>query len=1146
MAYLNSIFQPVGGPGGPSVNDIYGNVQPEAHNGVVDAPEITDTRVRFEVESILFHQDDAGYYGNSPCMSCCQQCPDGGIGRCDNCAGCYTDVNYLLNNYAVDRCKYLNVFLIGRTCDLYGLVGGEATGSYVVMQNVWSSYTGHLPNTITTTYGGVSMPNVYGGDPASVHEIIAHELGHSLGFAHPWLQCSAFPDLTCSGEDANWCNPYENNNMSPECTNSVMGYSRTKTHWSPLQMGNMQQILMATLRSGWLTWETRDPSLDKTITTDETWSRARVMGGNITVEPGATLTIQCLVDMPTDGKIIVKQGARLIIDGGLINATSACDFWRGIEAWGTSNQDQGGYPIPNHQALVVLQNGGVIANAREGIQTMNPQDWNMIGGVVQVKGTPDQVGGTFWNCRRAVSYIAYQNTTPGGQPIANRSFFDYCDFIIDDNYRGGDDFYAHVSMWKVDGIRFRGCNFKNLQHTITESNKLGQGIISIDAQYSVTGACSSIQPLGMPCPEENLTRSTFKGLDHGIQASVSSTDRAFLVSDCDFTDNVVGVYSRSVNSFQVLKSNFSGGGKAVVPGGSLDQNVLSEGGHHGLFSTFGHGFRIEENHFTRSPDATNPFTGVRINFSGEYNSQVYGNEALNTNFGFVGEGVCKASASSAAYIGLQFLCDTNSNPAAQDIYDRKIGDPHILSEHGIRTQQGSYSRPAGNIFTQDVNVPQDESDFKNNTDYVLNYWYNNSSEPAAKPLDFTPGWVGIALTTHTNGCPSHLDGRQPQRYTEADMDAVRAEFVASKTAYVNTAFVFNALLDGGNTDALLQEVQLTWPQDAWLLHDELIAKSPYLSTEILREAVLKNIMPQAMLLEVLLANPDGTKKEGFIKWVQYEAPWPLPQYMIDLIVGSWNQRTFRTQLESDMGQHHADMSFAADEMISEWKNDTVSIRTDSILARWQQVPSLGARYSEALTHLERGEYNAANELLVGLETLYKLTTEQVKERNDAVSYITLLASANEAGHDLMHLDSAEVTALRNLAAEGCERPALWAQNILCFGYGECYSPCTGEGATQKSLRLPQSIPPHATPRFLSIYPNPATSYATLAYNLADAPKDAILVLRDLNGRELQRMPLSGKQGQQLLDTRSFVPGTYSVELLNDGVRIAAERLVLKP
>lgn len=904
----------------------------------------------------------------------------------------------------------------------------------------------------------------------------------------------------------------------------------------------MRQALIDTKRNGWLTADTRDPAFDKIITTDETWEWPRTIGGNVTVEPGATLTIKCRVNMPGDGKIIVKQGARLIVDGGYVTTSECTDFWRGIEAWGTSDQDQSGYPIPLHQALVVLKNRAIIEHAREGIQTMNPNDWGMIGGIVQVEGTAQKVGAIFLNCRKAVSFIAYQNTTPGGQPIANRSYFNYCDFTVNDNYRGGDDFYAHVSMWKVDGIKFRGCHFKNLQTTITESDKLGQGIISIDAQYFVSGACSSIQPVGVPCPPANLKRGTFEGLDHGIQASISSTDRSFRVSDCDFTDNVIGVYSRGVNSFQVFKSNFTGGGRDVDLQGAVDELLDYE--HRGIFSTLGHGFRIEENDFEQSANAPYKFAGVWINNSGAYNSQVYNNTAENTNKGYVGEGVCISSApGQAAYIGLQFICNRNNNPSGQDILDWKIGTSQ--NYHSIRTQQGSSAAPAGNSFTQET-VPMDESDLKNNTDWMLNYWYNDDSDPTKRPMDYTTVWVGITHTSNNNGCLSHLDSRQPEHYTEADMDEVRSEFTAAKTAYINTAYTYNALLDGGNTDALIGEVQESWPQDAWPLHDKLIAKSPYLSTELLRSVVEKNILPQAMLLEVLLANPDGTKKEGFIKWLQYEAPWPLPQYMIDLIVGSWDQKTFRTQLESDMGQHHADMSFAADELIGEWKNDTLGIHTDSILTRWQQVPSLGARYSEVLTRLERGEFGPAKDLMHGLDTRYKLNNAQLRERDDAVAYITILATAHGAGQDVMHLDGTELSSLRNIAAAGCERPALWAQNILCFGYGECYSPCTGDGATQKMLQLPKPAAPTTMPNPLSIYPNPAFSYVTLAYKLTDPAKDAALVLRGVDGRELKRMPLSVQQGQQLLDTRGYAAGTYSVELLNDGGRIATERLVLKP
>lgn len=891
-------------------------------------------------------------------------------------------------------------------------------------------------------------------------------------------------------------------------------------------------------------WESdlaEQPTIEALLEQDEVWANHRNVAQMIRITTGHTLTVTGTVNFAPHAGLIVEPGARLIVDGGLL--TNSCgNFWSGIEAWGASNQNQSGNPNPTHQALVVLKNGAVVEHAREAIQTMNPTDWNMIGGVVQVQGTATQTGATFLNCRRAVSYVAYQNTNSLGQPIANRSYFNYCDFIVDDDYRGIDDFYAHVSMWKVDGISFNGCHFKNLQTTITDSDKLGQGIISIDAQYTVSGACSIITNYGEPCPPAYLTRGTFKGLDHGIQASVSSTDRTFTVTNCDFTDNVIGVYSNSVNSFMVAKSHFTGGGGQVTPTGPIDQDIDLAGGHHGIFSTGGHGFRIEENSFTKTAGAANLFTGTRINLSGEYNSEVYKNTATNTDFGFVGEHDCMDPA-QPAYVGLQFLCNANSNPGGQDIYDRKIGT--LPNDHSIRTQQGSSATPAGNSFTQET-VPLDESDFKNNTDWVLNYWYNDATNAAAKPLDHTMGWVGITPTAGTNSCLSRIDVRTPRRYTEAQMNEVRAEFVAAKTAYVNSAYVYNTLLDGGNTDALIQEVQMTWPEEAWALRDELMAKKPYLSTEVMRSVVERNIMPQAMLLEVLLANPDGTKKEGFIKWLQYEVSWPLPQYMIDLIVGSWDQKTFRTQLESDMGQHHADMSFAADELIGEWKNDSLGIHLDSILVRWQQVPSLGARYSEVLTRLERGEYGLAKDLMFWLDANYKLNEEQRKERDNAVSYVNLLASANGAGHDLMHLDNSELSSLRKIAVAGCNRPALWAQNILCFGYGECYAPCTGEGAAQKMLQLPKSAAPKAEPRSLVVYPNPADSYITLAYKLTDQPKDALLLLRGVDGRELYRISLAAQQGQQLMDTRGYAPGTYSVELLNNGGRIATERFVLKP
>ncbi|MBL7985808.1 MAG: T9SS type A sorting domain-containing protein, partial [Flavobacteriales bacterium] len=285
---------------------------------------------------------------------------------------------------------------------------------------------------------------------------------------------------------------------------------------------------------------------------------------------------------------------------------------------------------------------------------------------------------------------------------------------------------------------------------------------------------------------------------------------------------------------------------------------------------------------------------------------------------------------------------------------------------------------------------------------------------------------------------------------------------------------------------------------------------------------------------------------GFVKWIEYDAPFPLPTYMIELIVGSWEERTFRTQLESSMAQQHGDMSVAANLLISECKSDTTGEDTDSTLVYWKRVPSFGARYSEVLVRLQRAEYTQATNLLDNLDEAYpRMSGYQLAERDNGLAFVTALSDAHGAGHDVLHLSAAEQAVFRSIASRGCDRPAQWAQNILCYGYGECTAPCTGGAATQRSMVAPHLVPV-APPPPMSIYPNPATVFVTLAYDLDSPVKDAVLVLRSLEGAELKRIPVYTVKGQYPLDTRSYAPGTYTVDLLNAGNRIATERFVLKP
>ena len=81
-----------------------------------------------------------------------------------------------------------------------------------------------------------------------------------------------------------------------------------------------------------------------------------------------------------------------------------------------------------------------------------------------------------------------------------------------------------------------------------------------------------------------------------------------------------------------------------------------------------------------------------------------------------------------------------------------------------------------------------------------------------------------------------------------------------------------------------------------------------------------------------------------------------------------------------------------------------------------------------------------------------------------------------------------------------------------------------------------------------IQPNPAESYTTITYALPVQAwgERASIVVRDMMGKEQRRFVLAAAEGQVLWDTRGTAPGTYTVELVQSGARLATERVVVKP
>ncbi|MEZ5196325.1 MAG: hypothetical protein R2764_07995 [Bacteroidales bacterium] len=167
---------------------------------------------------------------------------------------------------------------------------------------------------------------------------------------------------------------------------------------------------------------------------------------------GSILTIQSEVGFVEDGKLIVERGGKLIVDGGVLTNVIEDILWQGIELWGTKNATQN----PIDQGWVRIINGGTIENAIVGIKTckisVDPTegevvDLNYTGGIVQATDA------VFRNNRFAVRFHDYR--------YSSASYFDDCDFVLNDNYICEDDPGYFVRMNSMHGIDFTYCRFMN-------------------------------------------------------------------------------------------------------------------------------------------------------------------------------------------------------------------------------------------------------------------------------------------------------------------------------------------------------------------------------------------------------------------------------------------------------------------------------------------------------------------------------------------------------------------------------------------------------------------------------------------------------------------------------------------------------------
>jgi len=204
-----------------------------------------------------------------------------------------------------------------------------------------------------------------------------------------------------------------------------------------------------------------------TYFTNATISGISQPSGHIVINPGVTLTITGELRMMTNATIVVKRGARLIVDGGKITRRLCFSRWAGIFVEGNSSVLQPVNPAsslsPNGPGVVWLKNNALIEYAHNAITTTRRHEaWNAAywGGLVVAENA------TFYNNRRSVEFMKYDHS--------NNSRFVNCNFIDETG-----EAFAGVTIWDTDNILFDGCKFSTRN----------SGVLAWDAGAIVRNGC---------------------------------------------------------------------------------------------------------------------------------------------------------------------------------------------------------------------------------------------------------------------------------------------------------------------------------------------------------------------------------------------------------------------------------------------------------------------------------------------------------------------------------------------------------------------------------------------------------------------------------------------------------------------------------
>jgi hypothetical protein len=841
------------------------------------------------------------------------------------------------------------------------------------------------------------------------------------------------------------------------------------------------------------------------VTKSETWIENVNLHSDLIIEPGVTLTIKKEVYVNPAAKIIVKRGAKLIVDGGKI--TSACgELWKGVEVWGTTSQSQN----PTYQGWVEVINGGTIENSLMGIYANKPSntiegDWEpgYTGGIIRCSDA------YFINNKVAAQFFGYGFTSA--------SYFTDCVFKTNDDYIGSVNPEFFIDVTGTSQLIITNCDFLNE----TETQYFQSGINSFNSILIVRGICLG----GDPCT--SWDNGNFQNLEYGIYATASTSTKYIDIRNTDFTENYRGLYISGMTAPRVTSNKFY-----------INEPFVTNGGY-GMYLDHSTGYWVEDNDFLHEGDSIVGI-GLIVHHSGTAANEVYRNRFLNLT-----QGISAQEQNKGTRTGLQIRCNDF------DECDADILVPLVSSQgYGIASNQGSNStlpqNMAGNLFYIPSQTPDGDFDDIKNQAASFTYFYPTNYEPGylrTKPIDYTTsvsivGKPVVPSWSLTNGCPSHIEGGGGGGGNGMLMNTI----TGSDNAIEANESLLAEIIDGGNTENLDADVENSIPPEAEQVYTELMSLSPYLSETVVSTSIEKeNVLPNAMIRDVMVANPHTAKSDELIEKLD-ERNNPMPDYMKAQVLEGRDIMTEKQSIEADIANYKLIKARAFNELTRQYLGsaENVQVSLDSLEQLYEQDNEPESKYRLAVLKLESGDYIEAEAILENILLQYGLSGDDLAAHEQMTELLELVSGIYISGRNLSETDSSEVQQLAILESEGDNPANIYARNILLSSCDISYDEpvqlpdlMKSAAATEEYEKLLNAKPP----RNLEVYPNPSKDFVIIGYTTGEETlpsQEGMIEIQDAAGRVIKTISLKSKKDQMILITKEWKSGVYIAILRING------------